>query len=118
MAGWPSAWSGSAVLVGLPAHTFFVPFYLSAFQLLLIQSCTSVAGMEFDPIAVDIVISNFKKTNKQWEWEKACSNLSSLFSVLLGSAFVPFCDLEFACPELQRKTIQERLSWLGKLGCS
>lgn len=118
MAGWPSAWSGSAVLVSLPAHTFFVPCYLSAFQLLLIQTSTSVAGMEFDPIAVDTVISNLKKTNKQWEWEKACSNLSSLFSVLLGSAFVPFCDLEFACPELQRKAMQERLSWLGKLGCS
>lgn len=79
MAGWPSAWSGSAVLVNLPSHAFFVPCYLSAFQLLLIQTSSSVAGMEFDPIAVDIVISNLKKKNKQWEWEKACSNYPAFF---------------------------------------
>lgn len=62
MAGWPLAQPRSAVLVSLPGHSFFVPFfYLSAFQLLLIQTSTSVAGVEFDPIPVETVIPNLKK---------------------------------------------------------
>lgn len=65
MAGWPSAQPRSAILVSLPGHSFFVPFfYLSAFQLLLIQTSTSVAGVEFDPIPVETVIPNLKKKKK------------------------------------------------------
>lgn len=59
LSGWPSAQPGSAVLVSLPARSFFVPcFYLSAFQLLLIQTSTSIAEVKFDLIAVEIVFSN------------------------------------------------------------
>lgn len=77
--------SGSAVLVSLPAHALFVPCYLSAFQ--LIQTSTSVAGMKFDHIAVDIVISNLKKKRDGGvEVGKGLWQLSSLFSVLFGSA--------------------------------
>lgn len=83
MAGWPLAQPRSAVLVSLPGHSFFVPFfYLSAFQLLLIQTSTSVAGVEFDPIPVEIVIPNLKKKKGG---EGVTLQLCSLFSVLLGS---------------------------------
>lgn len=60
VAGWPSVQPGNAVWVSLLPHSFFVPWFcLSAFQLLLIQISSSVAGRESDPIAVETGIWNF-----------------------------------------------------------
>lgn len=89
LAGWPSVWSGSAVLVSLLAHTLFVPCYLSAFLLLLIRTSTSVAGMNFDHIAgyhIGYNDSNLEKKRGGVRMGKGMWQLSSLSSVLFGSA--------------------------------
>lgn len=88
MAGWPSVQPGNAVLVSLLPHSFFVPWFcLSAFQLLLIQISSSVAGRESDPIAVETGIWIFKKKKKEvGGGRKACGNSAAFFSILLGSS--------------------------------
>lgn len=133
MAVWPSVQPGNAILVSLPAHSFFVPWFcLSAFQLLLIQISSSVAETESDPIAVETGIWNFRRGKKKGGGRQdGMWQLHSLFSILLGSsnlvwrrktkwlkAFVPFPNIVLAYAETQRKAVPGRLSWCCKLGCS